>query len=379
MALGSNRTRFLDYVRTGRGNMFCSPQIGAGAGFDARLRGKEWVTEVTLTDTKAVCSRFDMVPLYNAGLPDLTRLTPGFTWEVTAAEVDEKGRRVTERTFRTPVGELGNRTVEERRRGATQTRYPVEEEPELAVLSAWLDALLEAADMDAIRQGVAQLRDEVGGDEALSIQWAMQPYELLCFPDTMHTAILAAECPELFRALMDKILRLDERLLDAVAAGGSDFVFLGGPGSEMISPRYYEDYLIPYSRIVTEMAHAKGLLVYTHICSPIEPMLTLGCYNRMGIDLFETLSEPPVGNVRSLSDAFDKLSPDICTRGNIGLDLLLEATPAQVGEKSLSILETASKAGRKHILAASDYLFHDIPEENVRAMCDAVRQFHGIS
>jgi len=377
MKLGSNRTRFLDYVRTGCGHMFCSPQIGAGAGFDARLCGKEWVTEVTLADTKAVCSRFDMVPLYNAGLPDLTRLTPGFTWEVTSASVDEKGRRVTGRTFRTPAGELQNRTVEEKRRGATQTRYPVEEEPDLAVLSAWLDALLDAADMEVIRQGVAQLRAEVGGDEALSIQWAMQPYELLCFPDTMHTAILAAECPELFRPLMDKILRLDERLLDAVAAGGGDFVFLGGPGSEMISPRYYEDFLIPYSRTVTEMAHAKGLLVYTHICSPIEPMLTLGCYNRMGIDLFETLSEPPVGNVRSLADAFGKLSPDICTRGNIGLDLLLEGTPAQVVEKSLEILEVASKAGRKHVLAASDYLFHDIPEENVQAMCRAVRQFYG--
>ena len=219
----------------------------------------------------------------------------------------------------------------------------------------------------------------MGGDEALSIQWAMQPYELLCFPDTMHTAILAAECPELFRSLMDKILRLDERLLDAVAAGGSDFVFLGGPGSEMISPRYYEDYLIPYSRTVTEMAHAKGLLVYTHICSPIEPMLTLGCYNRMGIDLFETLSEPPVGNVRSLEDAFGKLSPEICTRGNIGLDLLLEGTAAQVREKGLAILETASRAGRRHVLAASDYLFHDIPEENVQAMCDAVRLFYGKS
>ncbi len=377
MGFTGNRERFLDYIRTGRGDMFCSPQIGAGAGFDARLCGKEWVTEVTLTDTKAVCGRFDMVPLFNAGLPDLTRLTPGFSWEVTSASVDEKGRRITERAFRTPAGELPSRTVEEKRRGATQTRYPVEEEPDLAVLSAWLDALLDAADTEVIRQGVAALRREVGEDEALSIQWAMQPYELLCFPDTMHTAILAAECPELFRSLMDKILRVDERLLDAVAAGGGDFVFLGGPGSEMISPRYYEDFLIPYSRIVTEMAHAKGLLVYTHICSPIEPMLTLGCYNRMGIDLFETLSEPPVGNVRSLSDAFGKLSPDICTRGNIGLDLLLEGTSAQVAVKSLEILEAASKAGRRHVLAASDYLFHDIPEENVQAMCGAVRQFYG--
>ena len=176
---------------------------------------------------------------------------------------------------------------------------------------------------------------------------------------------------------MDKILRLDEKLIDAVAKGGADFVFLGGPGSEMISPQYYEDYLVPYSRMVTEMVHKAGLLVYTHICSPIEPMLTMGYYNQMGIDLFETLSEAPVGNVKSIEDAFSKLSPDIRTRGNIGLDALLQEEPEQIYERSWHILEMARKMGRKHILAASDYLFYDTKVENVQAMCQAVKDFNG--
>lgn len=125
------------------------------------------------------------------------------------------------------------------------------------------------------------------------------------------------------------------------------------------------------------MAHENGLFVYTHICSPIEPMLTMGFYNQMGIDLFETLSEAPVGNVKSLADAFSKLDPSICTRGNIGLDRMLQDTPAEIRAQSLRILETAEKMGRKHILAASDYLFYHTPEENVHAMCDAVREFNG--
>jgi hypothetical protein len=92
----------------------------------------------------------------------------------------------------------------------------------------------------------------------------------------------------------------------------------------------------------------------------------------MGIDLFETLTPEPAGNIKSLEDAFNKLSPDICTRGNIGLDKLLLCNPAEIQDIASDIVRTAEKCGRKHILAASDYLFYDVPEENVHAVCDVL-------
>ena len=106
-------------------------------------------------------------------------------------------------------------------------------------------------------------------------------------------------------------------------------------------------------------------------------MLTMGYYNQMGIDLFETLSQPPVGNVKSIEDAFSKLDPNMCTRGNLGLDSLMQDTPEEIYEKSMHILETAKRMGRKHILAASDYMFYNTKTENVHAMAKAVRDFNG--
>ena len=47
-----NRERFVEYVKHG-GTPICSPQIGAGAGFDAKLVGKEWLSQVTVEDTLA--------------------------------------------------------------------------------------------------------------------------------------------------------------------------------------------------------------------------------------------------------------------------------------------------------------------------------------
>ena len=367
----NNREKYRDYVKNG-GKMFASPQIGAGAGFDTKLAGKEWISQTTLEDLKNACNKFNMTPLFNFGMNDLASLiSHECRWE------NLRNEQIGDRKYyenRLHIGKyfLDVHTVEEKIKGFFQTKYLITEEDELKVLDYYLDRLLEVTDFTRVTEHVKNCRKIIGEDEAFDIQWAMQPYELFCFADTMNTAIFAWEQRELFIKMMDKVLAIDEKLIKAVALGGSDFIFLGGPGSEMISPKYYEDFLVPYSKIVTSTAHKENLLIYSHICSPIEPMLTKGYYNQMGIDLFETLSPEPVGNIKSLEDAFSKLSPDICTRGNIGLDKLLLCSPNEIQDIAADIVKTAEKCGRKHILAASDYLFYDVPEENVKAMCDVL-------
>lgn len=274
------------------GKPICSPQIGAGAGFDTKLKGKTWTSETTIEDTIDVVGMFDIVPLVNIGLCDLGCCNPQLQWEDRL--IEKNSQKITkEQILKTPVG----------------------------------------------------------------------------------TLILSIDCPDKFKKLMNKIVLLDEKLLHAVAKGGADFVFIGAPGAEMLSPFQYENYIIPYSKTVISIVHSLGLMVYSHICSPIEPFLTNGYYNRMGIDLFETLSPPPVGNVASLKDAFDKIDSCICTRGNIGLDVLLNSEPEVIKEEIYKIMESAK--GRKHMVAASDYLFYQVPEENVHAMCEAVRVYNG--
>lgn len=372
----TNREKLLNYIRHGGDKFICSPQIGAGAGFDAMIAGKTWLGQATMEDTMNACAMFDMTPLYNMGLPDLTKLVPEIQTSHTMTLSRGGKRKNHKNVFTTPVGELTSMSIEDELSGGCPIEFYVKEEEDLDVLEYYLDRLLEVTDFSIVTEHVRNCRKLVGEENAFDIQWAMQPYEVWGFPSTADTAILATIAEEQFRRIMDKVLRLDEKLIKAVAAGGSDFVFLGGPGSEMISPKYYENFMVPYSQMVTDMAHEQGLLIYSHICSPIEPMLTMGYYNKMGIDLFETLSPPPVGNVKSIEDAFSKLSPEICTRGNIGLDALLNETPEQIYEKSWHILEMAKKMGRKHILAASDYLFYETKIENVHAMCRAVKDFN---
>lgn len=361
------RDRFVDYVKNG-GAPFCSPQIGAGAGFDTKLAGKEWISGTTLEDTLAAVARFDMVPLINIGCAYETALP--FQWE-TVREVREAAKIVRTDRLHTPVGDLTRSVVETIREGSFQPKYPVTDEDDLDALAYYLDALKDA-DFAEVTRHVRQAVELVDGKGALSVQWAVQPYELFCFPNTVDTVLLHHDCPDRCRALMDKIVAIDRKLFRAVAAGGGDFIFLGAPAAEMLSPDLYERLIIPYSQAVTSEAHDAGLLVYSHICSPIEPFLSMGFYNRMGIDLFETLSAPPVGNIVSLANALTKLDSRICTRGNIGLDVLLKGSTDEVRDAARRVMDDAK--GRKHIVAASDYLFYETPEENVRAMCAAVRE-----
>lgn len=368
----TKREQFVSYVKQG-GQPICSPQIGAGAGFDARLAGKEWLTEVTLEDTLSACERFDMVPMINMGPLPYEEMAPVLAWQETGRRETPR-RKEWETQLVTPVGTLTRNYIEEPVNGVMMTKYAVEDGDDLKVLDWYLDVVLDS-DFSAQTEHIQKVVRWLDGRAALDVQWGMQPYEILSFPNTVDTVFLANDYPELFTRLMDKVIRLDEKMLDALQKADCDFVFLGGPGAEMLSPKYYENYIIPGSQTVTQMAHARGFQVYSHICSPVEPFLTMGFYNRMGIDLFETLSPPPVGNVQSMGDAITKLDPHICTRGNVGLDALLNKTPAEIRELSLAILEQTR--GRKHILAASDYLFYNIPEENVAAMCAAVREFNG--
>ncbi len=330
--------------------------------------GKQWISRTTLDDTITSTSKFNIVPFFNLELCDLGHGNPELLWQEVSSDV-QSARITKDYVLQTSAGTLRKTVLEEKYKGCFQQEYPVKSENDLAPLERYIDIALEM-DVSFITKHVRDLVAKIAGRGPLCIQWPTQPYELLCFPNTVDTLLLANDCKNKFKHLMEMILLLDEKLMSAVAAGGADFVFLGAPASELLSPAYYYEFIIPYSAEVSAMAHSFGLLIYSHICSPIEPFLTMGFYNKMGIDLFETLSAPPVGNIKSLKDALEKIDLEICTRGNLGLDILLNETPETVHEATLDILRNS--AGRKHIVAASDYLFYAIPEENVHAMAEAV-------
>ena len=158
----TNRQKLLNYIKNGGDEFICSPQIGAGAGFDTKMAGKTWFSQTTHEDTKRACEAFDMVPLYNFGLPDLTALTSDIRWQGEPMTVNENGRRFYKNNFVTPKGTLYLTVIEDELKGSCQTKYLITQEEELDILEYYLDSLLEVKDYSYITQGVRDIRNLLG-------------------------------------------------------------------------------------------------------------------------------------------------------------------------------------------------------------------------
>lgn len=368
------REAFVDYIRHGDEKPFVSLQIGAGAGFDTKLAGKKWSSETTFEDTIRAYELAGGYPMFNVGLPDVGSANPAFAKKISVE--NRENERIVESRLETPFGRLYWKGHEVPKQGFVPLQYPVSfEDGEKAFDLVRWTADQHAAALGFIGEEVKKTLDILQPHGPVSVQWNLQPFELFGLPTVDNLVMLAMVYPEPYRKCCDYVLEINLDICKAVFEAGADFVFLGGPGSEMLSPGLYREYLIPDSRIITDYVRSLGGLTYTHICSPIQPFLDQGLYNEMGIDLFETLSPPPVGNVESLKKARQILPGEMCTRGNIGLDVLLNGTIEEVEQKTLEIIEQT--CGYKHMIAASDYLFYDIPLENVQAMVRTAENWSG--
>jgi len=364
------REKFIDYVKNGGNEIFVSFQIGAGAGFDCKLAGKEWNSEGTLDDTIKAYQIVGGEPMFNVGLPDVGSVIPNLVWQTKIKETENT--KIISSSLNTPYGPINWKFREQKKHGLTPMEYPLTMDSEniFDIVSWYMEQHLELVkNFDELIGPVLQKTQQHG---AVSIQWNIQPFELMGLLSVENLAMLAMLEPKRYRQTCDLIRDINIELIKAVFSCGADFVFLGAPGVEMLSPQIYEEFIIPDSKKITDVVHDEGGLVYCHICSPVEPFLSNGYYNQMGLDLFETLSPPPVGNVPDLAAAREILDDKICTRGNLGLDVLLNGSREEIEQTTIKIIEATR--GSKHMIAASDYLFYDIPLENVKTVIRTVSE-----
>ncbi len=366
----NTKQRFIDVVKNGSDSPYVSLQIGADAGFDCKLAGKEWISEGTIEDTIRAYEIVGCDPLLNVALPDLGSIVESLKWNTKIESSDNK--RITFKNLETPFGEIHWQLHEQPRHGITPKLYPLTSDSEnFFDIVNWYAQQTAKAE-SRIGELVNPIVEQYGTTSPIDIQWNIQPFELLGLASVQDLAIKAMTEPEEYRKACDLIIEVNIALIKQVFKAGADFVFLGGPGAEMLSPQLYESFLVPDSKKITKAVHQEGGLVYCHICSPIEPFLSNGYYGEMGIDLFETLSPPPVGNVKSLEKARQVCPVEMCTRGNIGLDVLLNGTKQEVEQEVIRVIQATK--GYKHMIAASDYLFYDIPLENVKTIVETASQ-----
>ena len=174
--------------------------------------------------------------------------------------------------------------------------------------------------------------------------------------------------PEAFERLRLARKKLMRRHLEVYRAAGFDFMFYCVPGTDTGSPCFYRNNMQEEIRETMAWWKSNGGFTLWHSCGHVRAFIEEGIYNETPPEMLETLSEPPVGNIPSLSWALERLDPKIITKGNIPLDILLNGAPEDVREAVRRVKSQAR--GRRHVIALSDNILNGTPAANLRAYVD---------
>lgn len=138
-------------------------------------------------------------------------------------------------------------------------------------------------------------------------------------------------------------------------------------GPEMISPEQYEEFSLPYEKIVANTAHLAGLPYTLHICGNTE--LILESLVKTGADAFELDYKTDVHK------AFNVLNDCATFIGNIDPSgVMALGTPDLVRKRTIELLDVFSHTNR-FILNAGCALPPTTPSENIKALIETARNY----
>ena len=178
--------------------------------------------------------------------------------------------------------------------------------------------------------------------------------------------------PGIFKELCEAKRKLLKAQLDVYEKAGLDFLFYCVPGTDMISPAFYREWIRDEVKENIEYWKRRGGFIVWHACGHIKAFVEDGSYNEMLPDILETLSEPPVGNLPSLGWARERLDRRIITKGNVPLDIILNGTEDDVRHAVRKVKRET--AGYRHIMGFSDCILRGTPAGNLRAFVDESRK-----
>ena len=158
------------------------------------------------------------------------------------------------------------------------------------------------------------------------------------------------------------------------ACRGVDAVLISSAfaGGGFISPRQYEEFVLPYEAEVVRRVKAENVFVYTHTCGDIGDRLEQMADT--GIDGIDTLDPPPLGSV-DLADAKKRVGDRVFFKGNIDpVHTLLQGTPERVHEDALRRL-AAGSAGGGYVLSSACSVSPRVAPENLAVLVKASEDF----
>jgi hypothetical protein len=303
----------------------------------------------------------DYEPMFMTDMPGLL-----FPWQVDESRSDEN---VETSVISTPKGEWVRRVPRRQVLWSHESGLPVQTEADHEKLVLVCEQVGERE--GELRQYFRDWRQRVGEEGVIVIghphpSWlAYQISPQLIF---YHWQDYQAT----FRRSMEAIYEASLFVMAIAMEEGIDFMSDSSYGLEMTSLKLFEVMDLPYIQAFANWTHERGGLFWYHNCGKTRQLILNGTFNRLGADVIETIAPPPEGD-NDLAESRRHLSLGICTKGNIELTFLRDATPEQVAEEVCRMVKAVR--GYPHIYSTADAVLPGTPPENFIAFVNTARQY----
>jgi hypothetical protein len=249
--------------------------------------------------------------------------------------------------------------------------FPLKTEGDHAKLQAVCEQV--ARREDTIRRYFRQQRQAVGDEGVLVIGHPHVTW--LCGQISQNDMIYhARDYPAAFQRSMEAVYGAACTVFQIAIQEGIDFMSESGYGLEMISPAQFINQDLPYTRRLADWTHKRGGLFWYHNCGRTRTLIHNGSFDRLGADVIETIAPPPEGD-NHLAESRPWLAPQVCSKGNLSLDLLRHGTVEDIQQATRQMVHAVQ--GYAHIHSTADAVYAETPAENFVAFIQTARDTAG--
>lgn len=213
-------------------------------------------------------------------------------------------------------------------------------------------------------EGLVEVRPTQGTDQFLVDAVGVQGALLLYYDDR-----------ELLKELIALFNRHNQAIMRRTLEAGAEMIFDAWYNCSMSvgwSPAQFKELFLPHIRANVELVHSYGAIYHYYDDGKMDRTLEL--LADAGVDVIETLSPPPLGDV-NLASAKARIGARVCLKGNVDqVNVILQGAPEQIREVVGRTIAIGAPGGG-FILSTSDSIRPETAKENLQAFFDAAKEF----
>ncbi len=290
---------------------------------------------------------------------------------ITSKEPFRDGTILYEDRYTTPLGSIvGMRKFVPQSISEAHVKYPVATREDLKILQ-YIYRSQEFQPDFSLQYDRIKRWEEIGFISSLPPRTPFQRM-LVEWAGVKNTVLLMMREPEEFEETLQAMSEADDPIYEAICESPAPAVYFGeNITSDVVSPRIFKKYHIPYYQKRTEQLHAKRKFIFVHIDGKMSGVLSM--MEETGVDCAQSVTPLPVGDI-SIKELRKVAGPNIILWGGLPGVYFSRLYPEKnLRQMALEVIEHHLE-GYKFIMGVADQVPPDGDINRVKLVTEIVEK-----